>query len=88
MGASCYNLIMAYGEDGWPNGCENDLTGNMNCNDCDSWCGSYTCPANDEAYYYRIENGLEIGNYKPDMTKEETQKWFELYKNKYKYIID
>ena len=86
MSAPCYILIETYGEDGYPNGCENDSTGTMNCKDCISWCGGYTCPSNDETYYYRVDKGLDVGNYKPDMTREETEKWFDEYNRKYGFI--
>ncbi len=83
MGAPCYAFVMAYGEDGWPNGCENDSTGEMKCKDCDNWIGGYCCPANDEIYYYRTEKRLGVGSYTPEMTKEETEKLFEEYRKKY-----
>lgn len=86
MSAPCYNLVISHGESGYPNGCENDSTENMDCKDCDSWFGGYTCPCNDEEYYYRIDKGLDIGNYKPDMTREETIEWFEAYRKKYNLV--
>lgn len=63
---------------------KNDTTDNMDCNDCNNWCGGYTCPGNDETYYYRIKKGLNVGNYKPDMTEEETKKWIEEYNKRCK----
>lgn len=83
MGAPCDNLIMTYGEDGWPNGCGNDSTNDMKCDDCVNWDGRYSCPSNDKTYYYRVDNGLNVGSYKPDMARNELQEWEFKYKQKY-----
>ena len=82
MSAPCYNFIMEYDENVLI--CENDTTNELKCKDCDSWCGGYICPSNDEIYYYRIDKGLDTGYYKPDMSKEETIEWFKVYKRKHK----
>lgn len=89
MSAPCYNYIMTYGEDGWPNsGCVNadGVDSVLDCKDCGNWLAGYQCPINDQEYYYRKNNGLSVGNYEPDMTEEECKQWFEDYNKRYKGI--